>query len=709
MIARYTITNADITNGTFATISGSFRDQQGNAINEDSGNSIEAQVFLNNSSIFVATGEASVLNNDGSLPSGNFNFGIEVVAGDTVSFVVFNNGAFFSDETALEASVDLADAPADQSPSILTQPDNQDLFIGDTLNLSVTASGTAPFTYQWRRDMVPIPSETNPTSTNSTFSIASVDEDDAASYDCVVTGLGNVTSLASMVTVSLVPPAIVTQPMSQGVIVGDTLTLSVEATGSDLRFQWARRDGDNVTIIDGVANPTALTANLVVDSVTLNDAGDYDVLVENDTDFVESEIVTVVVAESNEPPVAVTPAPDLSIPVNTPLILSVSDLATDPDPADTLTIADFSATSANGATISSQGSQVAYFPAADSTATDDTFTVDVTDGFDTITVTVTVDVLAIAAGENTIADASLDYVFAAGSLTTAPTTPPSGWSYLGSTAENGESTIDLTAGDVGDQGADYQGFQGESRFGTALVYGVNTADSDEFEVFGNGDANMGVVGTDILLHPGQGGENDEFVILRYTVSAEDVNGQVPGSSSISGSFRELIVGGNAAAQSISAAIYQNSNQLFNVLGGTVAQGTVSTLEQTAGTFDVTGLTLAAGDTIDFVVGINGHFGADETALQAAISVDFDPSLVVAPTGEVVIDSCGFVGSDFQVVVSGLTAGVNYVLRRSDDLGDSFPTTIGTAVSGTGAGDVFIDTAPPSASDARAFYAIFEAP
>ena len=36
---------------------------------------------------------------------------------------------------------------------------------------------------------------------------------------------------------------------------------------------------------------------------------------------------------------------------------------------------------------------------------------------------------------------------------------------------------------------------------------------------------------------------------------------------------------------------------------------------------MTGLTLTTGDTIDFVVGVNGQFGADETALNAQINVD----------------------------------------------------------------------------------------
>ena len=43
---------------------------------------------------------------------------------------------------------------------------------------------------------------------------------------------------------------------------------------------------------------------------------------------------------------------------------------------------------------------------------------------------------------------------------------------------------------------------------------------------------------------------------------------------------------------------------------------------------VTGLTFAAGDTISFIVGNNENVGGDETALQAAISVETDGVVVL---------------------------------------------------------------------------------
>ena len=225
--------------------------------------------------------------------------------------------------------------------------------------------------------------------------------------------------------------------------------------------------------------------------------------------------------------------------------------------------------------------------------------------------------LVFGMGSSASADLSVnaagDYVAAAGGPTAVLTAPPSGWSYLGSTLANGGVETALTAGNAGTDGGG--GFTGVSTAGTAAVQGTDPNGGD-YVLFGNGAVNAGVVGTDLLLHPGQIGNADNFVIARYTVSDTDL---LAGTGAISGSFRELIVGGGAAAESVDVSVFQNSTSLFNTQGGTTEQGTPGILEQSAGTFNLTGLSFAAGDTIDFVVGTNGHFGADETALQASIT------------------------------------------------------------------------------------------
>lgn len=222
----------------------------------------------------------------------------------------------------------------------------------------------------------------------------------------------------------------------------------------------------------------------------------------------------------------------------------------------------------------------------------------------------------------TVADPAADYLAAAGGPNAALAAPPTGWSYFGSTVANGGTEAALAAGQVGNVSAAYEGFVGVSGNNVAAVYGTNTASSAEFEIFANGQANAGVVGTDILLHPGDPGGADDYVILRFTVGDDGL--YIAGTGTIAGSFREGIIGGGASAQSVIVGVYQNSTSLFTATGGTTAASTASELTQADGTFSLSGLTFATGDTIDFYVGANGNNGADETALNALIQVDTVP-------------------------------------------------------------------------------------
>jgi hypothetical protein len=104
---------------------------------------------------------------------------------------------------------------------------------------------------------------------------------------------------------SSVPPTIVTQPQGSTNRVGDTVTLSVNALGSDLRYQW-RRNGivladSSTNRIQGSQSPT-----LTIHGATGEDSGDYTVTVWNVEQAVLSPKAVVVVlltATINTPPV----------------------------------------------------------------------------------------------------------------------------------------------------------------------------------------------------------------------------------------------------------------------------------------------------------------------------------------------------------------------------------------------------------------------
>jgi WD40 repeat protein len=87
------------------------------------------------------------------------------------------------------------------APTITSQPSASPVAVGSAVSLSVVAGGTAPLSYQWRKDGVAISG-----ATSSTYTIASTKTSDAGSYTVVVTNsAGSVTSNSTVLTVRALP------------------------------------------------------------------------------------------------------------------------------------------------------------------------------------------------------------------------------------------------------------------------------------------------------------------------------------------------------------------------------------------------------------------------------------------------------------------------------------------------------------------------
>ena len=83
-------------------------------------------------------------------------------------------------------------------PSITAQPSNVTVNPGQSATFTISASGTAPLTYQWQKNSTNIS-----VATSTTYTIASVASGDAGSYRCVVTNTaGSATSNAATLTVN---------------------------------------------------------------------------------------------------------------------------------------------------------------------------------------------------------------------------------------------------------------------------------------------------------------------------------------------------------------------------------------------------------------------------------------------------------------------------------------------------------------------------
>jgi uncharacterized protein (TIGR02597 family) len=132
----------------------------------------------------------------------------------------------------------------------------------------VSASGTAPLSYQWRLNAADISG-----ATISSYTRSNVQFGDAGSYSVVVTNVaGAVTSANAILTVNQAP-SITAQPVSQTIGQNADATFSVVVNGSaPLTYQWRF----NAANISGATGSTYTRSH-----VQASDVGSYSVVVTN--------------------------------------------------------------------------------------------------------------------------------------------------------------------------------------------------------------------------------------------------------------------------------------------------------------------------------------------------------------------------------------------------------------------------------------------
>src|SRR5947208_5290238 len=126
------------------------------------------------------------------------------------------------------------------APRITVQPANQSVTTGQSASFSVTATGTAPLSYQWQKHGSAISGATSTTyTTPPTTSV-----DNGAQFDVVVSNsLGSVTSAAATLTVTAASPVkIATTSLPNGQVqVAYSATL--QATGGTTPYTWSVASG----------------------------------------------------------------------------------------------------------------------------------------------------------------------------------------------------------------------------------------------------------------------------------------------------------------------------------------------------------------------------------------------------------------------------------------------------------------------------------
>lgn len=176
---------------------------------------------------------------------------------------------------------------------ITSQPQNVSACEGQTVefNVAATFTGGTELTYQWRKDGIELVDNGRISGANKDkLTISNVALNDAGAYDVVITNLptGFIAVSASAQLNVKIKPGITQQPPSTiSLNAGETLTLSVDADGTEpMTYQWFK-DGQP---IDGANQPTYEKTN-----VTTEDAGTYYCKVSNECGEVNSSNTVVTV------------------------------------------------------------------------------------------------------------------------------------------------------------------------------------------------------------------------------------------------------------------------------------------------------------------------------------------------------------------------------------------------------------------------------
>ena len=177
--------------------------------------------------------------------------------------------------------------------TITKDPESVEACEGTTIEFSVQANftGGTQLTYQWRKDGVPLQDNNRISGAQtSKLTITNINISDIGTYDVVLTNLPTgfaKNSSPAQLVVKLKPTITQQPPATVNLNSGETLTLSVEAEGTQpIDYQWYK----NNQPISGANSST-----LVIENVSSDDAGTYYCQISNECGQVRSNstIVTV--------------------------------------------------------------------------------------------------------------------------------------------------------------------------------------------------------------------------------------------------------------------------------------------------------------------------------------------------------------------------------------------------------------------------------
>lgn len=185
-------------------------------------------------------------------------------------------------------------------PDVILNSYSFNICEGTSLNITATASGLSPYSYQWYHNGNPILG-----ATSNTLSIPNVDATHGGIYTCEVSNAcGTTLSQGANVTI-LFNPVITLQPVKVSTCPGNNVQLSINNTGSSpFTYQWYFNGTPIVDIPSHISG--ANTPVLTITGMTYADTGSYYCTVSNTCSFATSSTVKITI---NVPP-SITNQPD---------------------------------------------------------------------------------------------------------------------------------------------------------------------------------------------------------------------------------------------------------------------------------------------------------------------------------------------------------------------------------------------------------------
>ncbi len=186
-----------------------------------------------------------------------------------------DEGSYLCTATNIHGSTDSnpATLAVDDPPTITTQPLSQTLDPGVSVTFTVEATGTAPLSYEWRKDNSTIPDATDPS-----YTIYPVAESDEGAYACYVSNAAgsqasqNVLSNSAFFSVNN-PAYVIADPVSATTDYGLSATFYVMAGGTPpISYQWRR---------NGIGIGAATDTEYAIDNCSNAEEDNYDCVVTN--------------------------------------------------------------------------------------------------------------------------------------------------------------------------------------------------------------------------------------------------------------------------------------------------------------------------------------------------------------------------------------------------------------------------------------------